>query len=93
MKRRLFTIASVLSLVLCVATVAAWVRSYWYQSGVGLRVPVLCQSLAVLANDGKLIVVSHTYPQNMRPRIPLLFSFGYPADRQATRAQHWIESG
>ena len=29
MRRRLFNIASVMSLVLCVATVALWVRSYW----------------------------------------------------------------
>jgi hypothetical protein len=29
MKRRLFTALSVLSLLLCVATLALWVRSYW----------------------------------------------------------------
>jgi hypothetical protein len=29
MKRRLFTALSVLSLLLCIATLALWVRSYW----------------------------------------------------------------
>ena len=29
MKRRLFTIFSVLSLLMCIATAAIWVRSYW----------------------------------------------------------------
>lgn len=30
MKRRLFTIVSVLSLVLCIGSTAMWVRSYWF---------------------------------------------------------------
>ena len=30
MIRRLFTFASVLSLLLCAATVVLWVRSYWF---------------------------------------------------------------
>jgi hypothetical protein len=30
MRRRLFTLGALISLLLCVATVALWVRSYWY---------------------------------------------------------------
>src|SRR6185312_570663 len=31
MRRRLLTVASVVNLLLCVATAALWVRSYWWQ--------------------------------------------------------------
>jgi hypothetical protein len=33
MRRRLFTIAPALSLILCMATVGLWVRSYWVSDG------------------------------------------------------------
>jgi hypothetical protein len=38
MRRRLFTLMSVLSLVLCVVTSALWVRSYWQFDAVGTHV-------------------------------------------------------
>ena len=34
MKRKLFTTASVISLLLCLATASLWVRSYWYYDSV-----------------------------------------------------------
>lgn len=37
MRRRLFTILSALSLILCLATATIWVRSYWQAQGVLLR--------------------------------------------------------
>src|SRR5688572_25853365 len=44
MKRRLFNLArhaaAVLSLLLCVGTVALWVRSYWYATFIGYNAPI-----------------------------------------------------
>jgi len=37
MKRRLLNLLTTLSLLLCVATAAAWVRGYWYLDTVLLR--------------------------------------------------------
>ena len=40
MKRRLFTILSVLSLLLCVAVGVLWVRSYWTMDILGHTTPL-----------------------------------------------------
>lgn len=50
MKRRLLTIFSALSLMLCVATAALWVRSYWVMDFVQLGRWTLKDSEAVLRN-------------------------------------------
>jgi hypothetical protein len=36
-KRRLVTLAAAASLLMCIATLALWVRSYWRIDGIGLR--------------------------------------------------------
>jgi 4-amino-4-deoxy-L-arabinose transferase-like glycosyltransferase len=56
LRRRLFTIASILSLVLCLATVALWVRSYWVCHLVkrDLSVPGKPRELALVSNRGSL---------------------------------------
>ena len=39
MRRRIFSFASVLSMLLCLATVALWVRSYGYYDGITILLP------------------------------------------------------
>src|SRR3954468_22797401 len=60
MARRLFTLLSALSLLLCAATLALWVRSYWvgeaiYREGPSYR-------LAVLSSRGQCSAFRTTYP-------------------------------
>ena len=45
MRRRLFNLAAAVSLLLCVATVALWVRSYWSANYVYYTVPGAARSL------------------------------------------------
>jgi hypothetical protein len=59
-RRRLFTVCSAVSLLLCVATVVLWVRSYWvgeamYREGPSYR-------LAVLSSKGQCSAFRTTYP-------------------------------
>lgn len=59
-KRRMFTAASALSLLLCVATCAAWCRSYWRCDGIsyGTSAPsfTLCRNrtFSVVARTGRI---------------------------------------
>jgi hypothetical protein len=60
MPRRLFTVLSALSLVLCAATVVLWVRSYWRSDFVGWSGPSrVAGSLSV---QGMIRVDHATYP-------------------------------
>src|SRR5947209_17435884 len=50
-RRRLFTIASALSLLLCLATIALWVRSYWLHEEVVRRSPDRQVTMLLLLNS------------------------------------------
>ena len=51
MLRRLFTLLSAISLVLCVATCVLWVRSYWRWEYLRFR-PSLQQGFSAISSDG-----------------------------------------
>src|SRR5688500_12737751 len=54
-KRRLFTLAAALSLVLCIATCVLWVRMIWRPVDILLRpTTILERSYIVYTNDGRL---------------------------------------
>jgi len=59
-KRRLFTLGSAVSLVMCVAVCVFWVRSYWRRDGVTSFNLRLDQS--IWSNRG-VVVVFHRHPQ------------------------------
>jgi hypothetical protein len=56
MRRRLFTILSALSLVLCLATCVLWVRSYRAYDGISRDVNITGPSTGILSISGRLIV-------------------------------------
>jgi hypothetical protein len=78
MRRRIFTFSSVISLLLCLATVALWVRSYWFVDFVAWRSSSLqsgdvvyrhwvlssCEGGACLY--GERGIVESTFPQSSR---------------------------
>jgi hypothetical protein len=55
MKRRLFNIAAVISLLLCLGVIAVWVDSYWHFSRVGVA---LSSVSACISSDGGSINLS-----------------------------------
>src|SRR5688500_13336017 len=62
-KRRLFTLAAAASLVLCVATVGLWVRSYWWRDGLTLRLGMnpdyTATSLSLVTGKGGVRLSHH----------------------------------
>ena len=62
MLRRLFTVLSALSLLLCVAAVALWVRSYRVGEAVYREAPSF--RLAVLSSRGQCSAFRTTYPES-----------------------------
>jgi len=64
MRRRLFTLASAISLLLCVATVVLWVRSYWIADEQHLLSPSLMVVLrSAWGRESAIIVLDHTEGQ------------------------------
>jgi hypothetical protein len=81
MRRKLFNLASAVTLLLCVSTMALWVRSYWFIDDAGwygrARTP------RVISRDGVLYFgLMGTSPQD-NFRKPLPFSY-YASDRNTT---------
>jgi hypothetical protein len=54
MLRRMFSLASLLSLLLCLATVVLWVRSYAASNSVGLMVEA--HTLSVTSVSGRIVL-------------------------------------
>jgi hypothetical protein len=63
MKRRLLIFVTAVSLVLCVATVALWVRSYWTAEGVCFtRVVPLARGESLCSSRGYLLLLHVDFP-------------------------------
>jgi hypothetical protein len=60
MLRRLFTLASVLSLLLCGATMVMWARSYWFEDVLGYSFgrPVSCDPDVDYPSTGQWYLVA-----------------------------------
>ena len=72
-RRRVFTVLSVPSLLLCVATVALWVRSYWQRDAIFHRFEDSNLSLhmhTALSQSGEIAVAAsvHSFPRD-RPSL------------------------
>jgi hypothetical protein len=61
-KRKLFTFASLLSLLICVATVALWIRSYYRLDGVSLRFASHLE-IAAKSEQGTVTLILTRYPK------------------------------
>jgi hypothetical protein len=81
-RRRLFTALSVLSLLLCVATLALWVRSYWWRDGMHYA-NILPHEL-----PGYETVLLHGL-ESTRGRIVYLLLRQPPPLEQYKRLHHW----
>jgi hypothetical protein len=85
MIRRLFTLVSALSQVLCVATCALWVRSYWAADVLGL-VDGASGNPSLSSNWGAVVVGRRgTGPGDDRR----LRQFSYAAHRQGFGVRRW----
>jgi len=72
-RRRLFTSVSVLSLILCLATVGLWVRSYWAAPAMQMRGwQIWCVRGTIKASNGPRVmahVITHGEPDLAHPAI------------------------
>src|SRR4051812_48001665 len=67
MVRRLFTILSLVSLLLCVATCALWVRSYWAREAMYWRSSTSMTSLHVTQGEAVVGHLTGAYVAMLRP--------------------------
>ncbi len=86
MKRRLFNLAAAVSLVMCVAMTAMWVRSYWIGDDIGMNTPA-GNRYFVRTGAGQLVVdVSSGYTFGRdQPRFQ-----STPTER-ALKVVYWVE--
>src|SRR4051812_47716896 len=72
MRRRLFTLAAAVSLLLCLATAALWVRSYWRGYGLQHADPITARPYIMIqwigVNSGRLIYYSGTSQGAVPPK-------------------------
>jgi hypothetical protein len=73
MKRELFTILSAVSLVLCVASVAMWVRSYFSADSINYSRPNV-GTTSLVSSRGE--IVTSDCPLESFPRFTVLFGRG-----------------
>jgi hypothetical protein len=91
-KRRLLNLAAAVSLVLCVATIVLWLRSYWYQSYAAVASRAASAMVGAQTSSGELLFIVNAYPVPFALAYP--FSWGeMPADRQTSRSSNWVGSG
>jgi hypothetical protein len=85
-KRRLFNLLAVLSLLLCVAMAALWVRSYWQYELVSAN-RYHSWDLWLEQGEFELAVGTRYAPQTTPPRLPLV---RHPlAGGQRAFSDHW----
>ncbi|HWE93182.1 MAG TPA: hypothetical protein VG269_04345 [Tepidisphaeraceae bacterium] len=92
MRRRVFTLLSAVPLLLCVATIALWVRSYWVSDGVRTESVTTVTTLA--SSRGSLWLYHATMPPaRIRGRaiVPIRWLRTTPFD--ATRRSPILRSG
>jgi hypothetical protein len=82
--------AAAVSLVLLVATVALWVRSYWYRSGAGFNRRSASEQFVMNLNYGKFTFVINAVPE-ARLATKSVFAGEIPADPHLIDASKWTE--
>ena len=80
-RRRLFTIASAMSVLLCVATAVLWVRSYWTADVILLPKAEWWRRYTVNSDFGTVIV----WTEVLRPPSDKPYWEGYPLDMSRTK--------
>ena len=93
MRRRAIRILAALSLLLCVAAVALWVRSYRYLTVARLYLPRASVQAGVMANDGRLVIVVHSFAARPAGAFDSELRWDEPAMPTIRSASAWTGAG
>jgi hypothetical protein len=86
-------ILTALSLLLCVVTVALWVRSYWYQTVARFYLPSASAQVGVVVNDGHLIIVVHSFAARPARAFEAGLDLHEPVNSSIRHASGWTGTG